>query len=670
LKSPREVELELMRIASLLEREPQAAARAAAEILRSHPGQPTALLLLGAAHRASGDPQAAAAGFAALAAAQPDSAMVRLELGRALRAAGRETEARAALERALELAPDLAEAWRELSLLHSARGDTVACDAAYARFEQLAPEGARFGEALTALANQRYGAAQELLRQALVRAPQDAAALRLLAQATSARENYREAERLLSECLRVAPGYSRARVDLLRILLEQQKGEPMLPLIERLLAADPANPRYRTLQADACALLGQTERALEMLAVLVRECPDDEAVWLSYGHTLRTAGRGAEAVAAYRRCLELKPEFARAWLALANLKTLRFSAQDIAAMHAQLARQGLADDDRSQLEFALGKALEDGGDFAASFAHYARGNALRRAFVPYRAENVTRLVQRTRVLYTSQFFAARAGWGSPAPDPIFIVGLPRSGSTLIEQILASHSQVEGTRELTDVVQFANELGDRAEESEAPPEYPASVARLTRAELARLGERYLAQTQAHRRLGRARFLDKMGSNFLHLGLIHLMLPNARIIDARRAPLGCCFANFRQHFHGGQGFSYSLEDLGRYYRDYASLMAHFEAVLPGRVHRVSYESLVRDLEGEVRALLEHCGLPFEAACLSFHETRRAVPTVSSEQVRQPLYSDALGQWRNFEPWLEPLKSALGELAVTPPDGASGG
>ncbi len=669
MQSPREVELELMRLAALLEREPQAAARAATEILRSSPGQPTALLLLAAAQRACGDPQAAAAGLAALAAAQPDSAVVRFELGRALRAAGRETEALAALKRAVELAPDLAEAWRELSLLYAARGEPAACDAAYARFEERSPESARFGEALAALADQRYGAAEQLLRQALESAPRDPVALRLLAQAAAAREDYRAAEQLLGECLRLAPGYSRARLDLLRVLQTQHKGEPMLPLIERLLAADPRNPRYRMLQADACALLGQVERALETLAVLVRECPDDEAMWLDYGHTLRTAGRGDEAVAAYRRCLELNPEFAGAWVALANLKTLPLSPADIAAIHAQLARAGLPDDERSQLEFALGRALEDNGDFAASFAHYARGNALRRALVPYEADKLTRLVQRTRALYSSEFLAARAGWGNPAADPIFIVGLPRSGSTLVEQILASHSQVEGTRELTDIPQFANELGERTDESAAPPEYPRSVARLGRAELAALGERYLVQTRSHRQLGRPRFLDKMGSNFLHLGLIHLMLPNARIIDVRRAPLPCCFANFKQHFHGGQWFSYSLEDLGRYYRDYVSLMAHFNAVLPGRVHRLSYESLVRDLEGEVRALLAYCGLPFEAACLRFHETRRAVPTVSSEQVRQPLYSEALEQWRHFEPWLGPLKEALGELAVTPAASAPG-
>ncbi len=659
-----DVDLELMRAAALLEQDPQAAARAAEQIVRSNPRHPSALLLLAAASRRGGDPQAAADRLAELARAQPDAAVIHLELGRALRAARRDPEALAALERAVGLLPDLAEAWRELSALRDALGDPAGCDAAYARFERLSPESARHAEAIADLAAGRYEAAGQLLRSALGRAPGDAVALRLLARVASAREDLAEAERLLAECLQNAPGYTRARLDLVGVYYDQSKGEPMLPLLERLLAAQPAEQTYRTLQAVAYSLLGRTERALEILAGLLREFPDSEVVWLNYGHTLRTAGRAGEAVAAYRRCAELKPGFGAAWTALANLKTFRFTPPDIEAMQAELARAGLPEDERAQLEFSLGKALEDGGEFGASFAHYARGNALRRAVLPYRPESVTELVERSRALYTREFFAARAGWGCPASDPIFIVGLPRAGSTLLEQILASHSQVEGTRELGDVVRFAMDLGCRDEESGGSPRYPGSVAASTRAELTALGERYLSQTRALRLLGRARFVDKMGGNFLHVGLIHLMLPNARIIDARRGALGCCVANFKQHFYRGVWFSYSLEELGRYYRDYVSLMAHFDTVLPGRVHRVSYENVVADLEGEVRRLLEYCGLPFEEQCLRFHETRRPVQTVSSEQVRRPLYSEAVDSWRNFEPWLGPLKDALGELAGAPP------
>jgi len=655
-----ELDFRLIRVAAVLESDPAAAVAEAACILRAHPGDPAALLLLGTAHRACGNAPAAIAEFTALAAAQPDSAVIRLELGRALRREARDAEARAALERAVELAPDLAEAWRELSMLHAARGDAAACDAAYARFERLAPLGSHLAEAARALADERLTAADEMLGRALARSPEDVTALRMRAEVASAREDFSRAEALLKECLRLVPGYGRARLDLVQVLRKRMQGEPMLPLLARLLAMDPQSLHYRTLQAAAYSLLGRPQRALEILEALVRECPGDEVVWLNYGHTLRSAGRRREAIDAYRRCIELKPGFGKAWMALADLKTFRFSPAEVAAMQQQLAREELPADDRAKFEFSLGKALEDAGDFAASFEHYARGNERRRAVVDYQGAGVARFAQRTRALYTAEFFRARSGWGCASQEPIFIVGLPRAGSTLLEQVLASHSQVEGTRELTDVLQFALELGDREEEPGKLPDYPQSIARLTRSEVAALGERYLAQTRAHRLLGRPRFIDKMGSNFLHLGLIQLMLPHARIIDARRSALGCCFANFKQHFQQGLWFSYSLEGLGHYYREYVGLMAHFEALLPGRVYRVCYEDVVRDLEGEVRRLLDHLGLPFEEQCLRFHENPRTVATVSSEQVRQPLYADGLVQWRNYEPWLGPLKEALGDLA----------
>jgi tetratricopeptide (TPR) repeat protein len=656
------VDLKLLRVASLLESDPPAAAREAAEILREHPGHPAATLLLGTARRTLRDPQAAS-NFAELAAAQPDCAPVQLELGRTLAAQGHSEQALAALTRAVQLQPDLAEGWAELASLHAARGDTRACDGAYASFTRLAPPERHLAEAAAALANHRLARADALLRERLARAPEDVGAMRMLAEVAGEREDYVEAERLLGECLRLAPGYARARYALARILHSQQKAAPMLPLLERLLMLEPDNFQYRTLQASAYNLLGQNERALQLHWHMLREFPASEQLWMYYGHSLRIAGRVSEAIEAYRKSLALKPQFGEAWFSLANLKTVRFDAADIAAMHAQLAREELSENDRLQFEFALGKALEDAGDFEASFLHYARGNALRRAQVLYDADASSRFAQRTCRLYTREFLAAREGSGTAAPDPIFIVGLPRSGSTLIEQILASHSQIEGTRELPDVPGFALELGAR-ESPGKPPAYPQSVARLSRLELTALGERYLEQTRPHRRLGRPRFIDKMPANFCHVGLIHLMLPNSKIIDARRSALACCFANFKQHFQSGVWFTYSLEDLGHYYRDYVALTAHFDRVLPGRVHCIRYEDLVADLEGEVRRLLAYCGLPFEEQCLRFHETRRPVQTVSSEQVRQPLYADSVDQWRKFEPWLGPLKEALGDLAGVEP------
>ncbi len=650
------IDVTLLRVAALLESDPAAAARAAAELVRAAPGHKAAVLLLGTAQRRCGDARSAATVFAELAAVHPGSAVIRLELARALLAQGDPERAGEALERAVELEPGLADGWRELSLLYAARGASRECDAAYAHYAGLTHEEARLREAVAAIAQGRLEYAGAVLERELARNPADVAALRLKAQIAVKREDFVAGERLLTQCLRLAPGYSQARFDLAEMLYTEQKAQPMLPLLERLLALEPGNLAYRALQAAAYGILGQSERSLRILADLVVEFPANPFGWMYYGHELRGAGRTDEAVEAYRHSTQLFPGFGEAWFSLANLKTFRFTDQEVATMRAQLERADLADEDRWHFEFSLGNALESSGDFAGSFAHYARGNALRRAAVAYDPERNTRLVERTCALFTREFLAERSGSGAASAEPIFIVGLPRSGSTLLEQVLASHPQVEGTRELPDIPGFARELGAW----DAQPRYPQSVARLTRDELAALGERYLRQTRPHRLLGRPRFIDKMGNNFLDVGLIHLVLPNARIIDARRAPLACCFSNFKQHFQSGVWFSYGLADLGSYYRDYVRLMAHFDTVLPGRIHRVDYERLVADLEGEVRRLLDYCGLPFEAQCLRFHETRRVVQTASSEQVRRPLYTAGVDEWRNFEPWLGPLKAALGDLA----------
>ncbi|MBV8405648.1 MAG: sulfotransferase, partial [Gammaproteobacteria bacterium] len=338
---------------------------------------------------------------------------------------------------------------------------------------------------------------------------------------------------------------------------------------------------------------------------------------------------------------------------------------DIEAMRTQLARPQLPADDRAQLHFALGKALEDEARYEESFGHYAEANHLRRLSSHYDPDRTTGRLERSREILTREFFAARRGYGTDAPDPIFIVGMPRAGSTLLEQILASHSAVEGTMELPNIMSLVGQLAaERGGRYGASP-YPALLADLDAAECRALGERYLAETRVQRRTRRAFFIDKMPNNFAHLGLIQLILPNARIIDARRHPLACCFSVFKQNFARGQQFAYDLGDLGRYYRDYVALMSHFDNALPGRVHRVFYERLIEDTEGQVRRLLEYCGLPFEASCLRFYENERAVRTPSSEQVRKPIFRDALDHWRHFEPWLEPLKSAVGAVLATYPE-----
>jgi tetratricopeptide (TPR) repeat protein len=374
-------------------------------------------------------------------------------------------------------------------------------------------------------------------------------------------------------------------------------------------------------------------------------------VWLSYGHALKTAGQTERAIAAYSRCIELDEDFGEAYWSLANLKTFRFDDAQIAAMRAALVRGDLKEQHRIDFEFALGKALEDRAEYADSFRHYDSGNTLRLRQIPYSADENTARLRRACETFTAEFFAARKGSGSTAAEPIFIVGLPRAGSTLVEQILASHPLVEGTMELPDLISTTRDLRARG------GTYHEALARLSHDELRDLGERYLARTRVHRKLGRPFFIDKMPNNFANVGLIHSILPNAKIIDARRHPLACCFSAFKQHFAHGQNFTYGLDNVGRYYRDYVDMMRHFDAALPGRVHRIVYEKLVADTETEVRRLLDYCGLPFDAACLRFFENERPVRTASSEQVRQPIYTSGVDHWQHYEAWLDPLKNALG-------------
>jgi hypothetical protein len=360
----------------------------------------------------------------------------------------------------------------------------------------------------------------------------------------------------------------------------------------------------------------------------------------------------------------LLPTLGEAYYSLANLKTFRFEEHDIRAMRAQLQSSVITDDDRIHFNFALAKALEDAASYGPSFEHYARGNELRATRVAYDPAVTTNLVQRAKKMFTAEFFAARQGYGAPQPDPIFIVGLPRAGSTLLEQILASHSQVEGTMELPDIMAMAAKLGGTVERSAASA-YPEILANLSAAECSALGAQYLQQTAIQRKTGKPFFIDKMPNNFLHIGLIRLALPNARIIDARRHPMACCFSGFKQNFAQGQRYTYRLADIGRYYRDYVELMAHFDAVLPGSIHRVIYERLIDDTEGEVRRLLSFCGLAFEPATLSFYNNERAVRTVSAQQVRKPIFREGIDHWRHYEEWLGPLRAALGAVVDVYPE-----
>ncbi len=635
------------RAAGLLGADPVRAGREAEAILSRAPNDPRAALILASAKRRQGDAAGAHALLAPLAKAYPKAANTQYELGLSLADLGQQAAAALALRQAVSLNPDLADAWKALGDLLFRSGDANGADAAYAAHARASIRDPALREAGRALQDGRIAQAQQMLRQRLLAQPDHPEALRMMGEALGRSNDHVAAEILLARCLELEPDYDGARFTYAEALFHQQKAALAIAQVESLLAGSPADPAYLNLLAACLALIGEDGRVNAIYEALLAEYPNQPKVWLNYAHTLRTVGRSDEAVAAYRRCIALAPGTGDAYWGLANLKVASFTPQEEAGMEVQAARDDLGAEDRLHLEFALGKALEDRGDYAASFEHYARGAALRRTQAPYDADATTAQMRRTKSLFTADFFSARLGGGSDSTAPIFILGLPRSGSTLIEQILASHSAVEGTMELPDIGLIAAGLDP----------YPEVLADLDGARLTALGEGYIDTTRIHRKLGRPVFIDKMPNNFMHIGLIQLILPNARIIDARRHPLGACFSAFKQHFAQGQSFSYDLADLGRYYRDYVDLMAHMDVALPGRVCRLIYEDLVEDTEGQVRRLLDYCGLPFEAGCLRFYDNDRAVRTVSSEQVRRPIFREGLEQWRRYEPWLGPLKTALG-------------
>ncbi|HZW59814.1 MAG TPA: sulfotransferase, partial [Woeseiaceae bacterium] len=466
-----------------------------------------------------------------------------------------------------------------------------------------------------------------------------------------------DAINLLERCLELAPTFHLARHNYAVALSRRQRLDEAIAEVERLLIAEPDNPNYTLLKGSFLVQKGEHEQALELYESLIENYPNQSNAQMNYGHTLKAVGRVDAAVRAYRRAIELRPATGEAYWSLANLKTFRFENDDVRRMQAEVLPDGGDPDDQAHLLFALGKALEDSGEYDEAFAYYERGNRLRGRHHRHNAKiNVFNTARQIKAL-TAEFFAERRGWGCPAPDPIFIVGLPRAGSTLLEQILSSHSAVEGTAELPDIIAISRKLAKRSPHNPAG-DYPEVLASLSEQQVRESGEHYLESTRVQRH-GLPYFIDKMPNNFQHIGLIHLILPQAKIIDARRHPMAGCFSNYKQLFARGQTFTYSLTDLGHYYRDYLALMDHWDGVLPGRVHRVQYEDMVRDTENRIRSLLDYCGLEFEQQCLRFFETKRAIRTPSSEQVRRPVYTEGLEQWRNFEAHLGPLKKALGPV-----------
>jgi len=587
---------------------------------------------------------------------------------RAASAAGNSRQAIAALEALVRQQPGAADGWfllakelRKLGRTDDAwRADISGVHAASRDRELL--------EAAVAMHEGRLDDGASILTVRLDRLSEDPAAARLLGEIHWRRGDMTAAMAQVERALQLAPGFDLARDFLIRLLLQANRLPEALEQAKLLDASPLKNAGHELIMASVLVRLGDQDGARQIYERLLARQPNQPQLWQNLGHVLKTLGKQADAVRAYRAAVTHQPTLGEAWWSLANLKTVKLGSDDVAAMEAALQslepEAASRQEDIFHLHFSLGKAFEDAKDFAQSFRHYDCGNRLRRTMVRHDADAFSAEVTAAVELFTSAFIAERGEGGCPAPDPIFVVGLPRSGSTLVEQILASHSQVEGTMELPEMMMIGGRLQSRVDEGEFP-DFRTMMASLTPADRLRLGEEYIDRTRVHRRSDRPLFIDKTPNNWQHVGLIRLILPNAKIVDARRHPLSCCFSGWKQHFARGQAFSYDMGEIGRYYRDYVRLMAAYDAAAPGAVHRVIYEEMVANTEREVRALLDYLGLAFEPACLEFYNNDRAVRTASSEQVRRPIFTDGLDHWRHFAQWLGPLETALGTVVDAYPE-----
>jgi len=650
-----DLQIALKNAADLLAHDPRLAEEQAHEILKVYPDTVAAKLILATAFRLQKMPQKGLDLLAPLLAGHSDSPGFLHEIAQCQGGVGRGDEAIKALRKAVAIDPKHAAAWQSLGHQLTVAGDEEGSRQAFQQHFELSTPHPELVEASRLLRDGKLGKAERIARDLLKKHPADVAAIKMLADIGLKLGQLKDAAHLLERCLELAPGFHAARHSYAMVLMRQQKPEAAIHEAEKLLAQEPDNPNFLTLKAAVLTRIGDQSGALEIYEKVLQNYPNQARAQMSYGHTLKTVGRLDEAIEAYNKCIRLSPEVGEAYWSLANLKTFRFSDEDIDNMRKQVTTEGGDADDQSHLAFALGKALEDYREYDESFKYYRRGNAIRRVAHHHDLKiNVLESLRQVRALPRA-FFEQRKGWGCQAPDPIFVVGLPRAGSTLLEQILASHSKVEGTSELQDVITISRKLGNKNRQNPAG-KYPEVLAELTQDQFCELGESYLETTRIHR-TDTPFFIDKMPNNFRHIGLIHLILPNSKIIDARRHPMGGCFSGFKQLFAHGQTFTYDLEGIGKYYRDYVRVMDHWDAALPDRVYRVQYEEMVADTEAQIRALLDYCELDYEEQCLRFYETDRAIRTPSAEQVRKPIYKEGLEQWRNFEAHLDPLKEALG-------------
>lgn len=602
-------------VGRLLGSDPVAAEVRAREILKAQPQNADAALVLGAALRRQGKAAEAKAVLEPIVATQPDTAFAQLELGLTLALLKDHPAALGAIGRAIDLAPTFANAWCALArALPTPDGISDGSDASVA-----------VESAAAAIQSRRYSEAEAPLRDLLER----------------------------------QPAFQPARLLYAVALLAQEKGHPALAAIDELVQCDAANTHYRELRASALYEIGEFRQAIAQYEELVADGRTRPGAWISYGRALRAIGRQEECVAAFWKAVEILPAYAAGYRTLATVKTIRFAPAVIDHLTNLLGRPGLLTATRAQLHFALAKALDDSERHAESFENYTKSNELQATGVSAAAERLVDLVRRTKAVFTPAFIRQRMGSGCESNAPIFVVGMPRSGSTLVQEILAAHSAIERTGELRDLNNLNIQLRADRPENRIPWRYPEVLGFFDPGQFRALGEEYLERTRPRRKSARPFFLDKLPENFLYTGLIHLILPNARIIDVRRHPLDCCVSCFTNYLPEGPQWLHNLHDLGRCYAGYVELMAHFDAVLPGRVHRVIYEQLVAEPESQVRRLLACLDLPFEEGCLRYYEKEQAIVTTSVEQARRPIYREAVDASGRFEASLAPLKSALGPV-----------
>ncbi|MGO8855186.1 MAG: tetratricopeptide repeat-containing sulfotransferase family protein [Steroidobacteraceae bacterium] len=658
--TPSPVEVEVRRIRELLERGAYAEAVAAAAVLAVQvPENRDVLYMMAVGQRYLNQIPDALATLDRLEQYHPGFSRLYQERGHCYVALKDAPRAIDAYLKGVNINPALPTSWAQLEILYRMTGNPANARMAADHVTTLKNLPPEVVNATALFSDGDLTLAENIVRAYLLQHGNHVEAMRLLARIGIERDVLDDAQLLLEGVLELAPDYHAARYDYVRVLLDRHQHLRAREELEKLLEREPGNPRYLTTYATACVGLGEHEKALGLYRGILAATPRAADIHLSIAHSLKTLGRREESIEAYRAAAAARPNFGDAYWSLANLKTYRFTEAEMASMRAGESAPATALIDRYHLCFALGKALEDREDYEESYCFYERGNALKRSESRYRPEVIENNTRHQIRICTREFFARREGVGAKNPDPIFILGLPRSGSTLIEQILASHSSVEGTQELADIPRIVHEFQGRDPDL-MKPRYPGNLADLKPEEFLRLGERYLSDTRIYR-TGKPYFIDKMPNNFRHIGLIHLMLPNAKIIDARREPMACCFSNLKQLFARGQEFTYSTQDIARYYRTYLELMQHWDEVLPGRVLRILHEDVVDDLGGNVRRILDFCGLEFDPACVEFYKTERSVRTASSEQVRQPIFREGLDQWKHYEPWLGGLKDALGDALV---------